>query len=195
MREISEFLRSLNDRISKIEFRLAQLEYGNVILEETKVPSKRGEIEGKSYLNLPNGGIAKVVRVSFCDHCGRKATEFNICTKCGNKLCSRCFLVFRNKIYCLDCLKEILPLEKQEYQVLAAISNGIKSSKEISEILKIKKKDVIECKEVLSDYGLIERKGLLRFSDISVTNLGLEVLETYRKVYEQMGGIESVGET
>ena len=195
MREIIEFLGSLNDRISKIESRLAQLESSNIILEETKVPTRQGEIEGKSYLNLPNGGIAKIIRVSFCDDCGRKTNEFDICTKCGKKLCKYCFLIFRNRIYCLDCLKEILPLEKQEYQVLAAISDGIKTSREISDTLKIKRKDVIECKKVLLDKGLIERKGLLRFSDILVTNLGLEVLETYRKVYDQIGGIKSVGET
>jgi len=170
-------------KLSEIESRLARLEAGKVILEERKIPADVGELEGKTYYQTANGGIQKEIRVGVCDICGRSADSFNICVLCGRKLCENCSIVYRNQIYCRDCLHELLPLSKEEYKVLLAISKGIRALDELAEITKTKRAEVKACIKSLTERELIKNSSFLFFSDLKILGKGLEALATYRQVY------------
>jgi DNA-binding IclR family transcriptional regulator len=76
-----------------------------------------------------------------------------------------------------------LPLTREEYKVLVAIANGLRSVEEIAEATKLRKENVRACEESLIEKGLIERKGFLFFSEPSTLEKGLEAITTYRQVY------------
>lgn len=177
--EETEILRKLNE----IEFRINQLETGRVILEERKIPANLGELEGKTYYQTASGGIQKEVRVGVCDLCGRNADHFNICVGCGRKLCEDCSIIYRNKVYCKDCLYGLLPLTKEEYKVLLAVSNGIKSLDDLTELTKMKRSEVKSCIKSLTEKEIIEDSTFLFFSDLKILDKGMEALAAYRQVY------------
>jgi hypothetical protein len=175
--------RRLDQKLEDIERRLKQLELGRVVLDEKKVLARERELEGKTYFQSENGGIVKEVRVPVCDLCGRKSESFNACVGCGKKLCNSCGILFENKIYCADCLNEILPLTKQEYKVLVAIVNDLKSLDGIAVAAKIKKDLIMECEKNLEKKGLIRSKGFVFFKEIEVSDKGLEAIATYRQLF------------
>jgi hypothetical protein len=172
-----------NERLNRIESRLTQLESGRIILEEREIPSAKGEIKGKTYLQTPDGGVIKEVRIGICDACGRRGEEFNICVSCGHKLCEGCSVSYRRKIYCRDCLSELLPLTKEEYKILLGISKGITTISELNKLTKIRKAEVRAYIESLTEKEFIEKASFLFFSNMKVLEKGLEALTVYRQVY------------
>jgi len=182
---IIDLLRRLAQKISELKPKIDEMIEGSIIFEETKVPARQGEFEGKTYSYLPNGGLVKEIRISVCDECGRKGEELDICSKCGKKVCINCSLIFRNKIYCKECMSQIIPLEKEDYEILKAIYEGNKSLIKISRVTKINKEKVREIRRNLLELGLIEKKGVLFFATYELTELGEEALETYSKIYDR----------
>ena len=183
---MSEFLRLLEDlkeRISRVERRLSNLESGRIIFDERKVVGNQGEIEGKRYIELPGGGIAKEISVPVCDFCGKKLDSFYICVECGKKVCDECAIRHRNRNLCVECLKRELPLEKREYKVLVAVANGITCVRKISRVTRIGKKGIKLIVEGLRKRGFIEKEGFFLFSNLYTTDSGLEAISAYRQVY------------
>ena len=182
-REKEGLLRHILSRIEELEDRVTRLT-SRSILDERKVPAREGEFEAKSFFENQNG-VFKEVRVGYCDMCGRKPEEFNICTSCKRKLCKECSIEFNNRVYCFDCINEILPLNKEEYCVLAAIADGIKDLDSLEKVLKMKKEKIMECLKNLVEEQFVEIKGFLFFSEIRVLNDGLEALKVYRPYYKE----------
>jgi hypothetical protein len=183
MDELIRLLRRLNDKIDRIEITLSEIGLNKIVLDEQKVFAKEGELEGKTYASTIDGGLIKQTRIPVCDFCGAKSEEFDACISCGKKLCNNCKILFENRIYCIDCLEEILPLTKQEYKVLVAIANKLRSLDEIAIVTKIKKDLIRECKKNLEKNGLISSKGFLFFKETDVLDKGLEAIAAYRQVY------------
>ena len=181
--ELTLLLRKLNERINRLEDKLTQLEYNKLILEERKLPAGLGEFAGKRYSRTADGGVVKEIRIGVCDICGRRSEEFNICVKCGRKLCELCSISFRNEIVCRDCLAALLPLTKQEYKILFAISKGINSPEDLAEFTKIKRNEVKVCIKSLAEKELIENSTFLFFSELKILDKGLEALAVYKQVY------------
>jgi hypothetical protein len=181
--DLIRLLRRLNDKIDRIEITLSEIGLNKIVLDEHKVFAKEGELEGKTYASTIDGGLIKQTRIPVCDFCGAKSEEFNACISCGKKLCNNCKILFEKRIYCVDCLKEILPLTKQEYKVLVAIANKLRSLDEITMVTKIKKDWIREYKKNLEKNELIGSKGFLFFKETDVLDKGLEAIAAYRQVY------------
>ena len=193
--EVYEALKRIADRLEHLEARLSRLESQRLVLEERRVASREGELEGKTYLSLPDGGLIKETRVPFCDVCGKQTEKFNLCKGCGRKLCSSCSMLYKNRVYCPDCLNELLPLTKEEYKVLASLANGLKDLKKIAEISSIRIEEVRACLKSMLDKSLIEEEGFLFFTDFTVLDKGLEALATYRQVYGNEEDVTSFEES
>jgi len=183
MAEVLRLLEELNERISRIEGRLSKLESERVIFDERKVVGSEGELEGKKYLALPGGGIAKEVSVAVCDVCGKKLDDFFVCVNCGRKLCDDCAIRHRNRHVCLECLKEEIPLTKKEYKILVAVANGVTNVGEVSRVTRIRKESVKRGVEELREREFLEKEGFFVFSKLFVTDLGMEAIGVYRQVY------------
>jgi len=181
--ELILVIKKLTEKISEIEERLSQLESGKIILEERKIPSKEGELEGRTYFSTSTGGVIKEIRIGVCDICGRKSDEFDICVSCKRKLCKECSIIYENQVYCKDCLYEKLPINKEEYKVLLYISRGFEDVEDIINATNLRKETVLSCIKSLSDKGYIQISSFLFFSDINVLDSGFEALKTYSKVY------------
>jgi hypothetical protein len=173
----------INERLNRIEARSTQLESGRIILEEREIPSAEGELKGKTYFQTPDGGVIKEVRIGICDECGRRGEEFNICVSCGHKLCEGCSVSYRRKIYCRNCLSELLPLAKEEYKVLLGIFHGLKTIEELNKVTKIKEAEIRAYIESLARKEFIENSSFLFFLDVKMLEKGLEALTVYRQVY------------
>lgn len=189
MEEVAHLLRRLCERVEMLEARVSQLESGRVVLDERVVAAKEGELGGKAYTSLPGGGLIKETKIPFCDICGRKAGEFNICIGCGRKLCVECSVAYQSKVYCANCLSEALPLTKEEYKVLVAIANSLTDLGKIAEASNLEVSRVRACVRGLADKSLVSVKGLLLFRELSILDKGLEAIAAYRQVY---GGDEDV---
>jgi hypothetical protein len=181
--EIVRVLKQLNNRISEVELRLDRVEGNRIIFDERKIMAREREIDGKTYFSTPNGGILKEVRIPFCDVCGRKEEDFNICTSCHHKICNSCSISYRNQIYCKYCLSEILPLTKEEYKVLLGIFHGLKTIEELNKVTKIKEAEIRACIESLTKKEFIENSSFLFFFDVKILEKGLEALTVYRQLY------------
>jgi hypothetical protein len=169
--------------LRNIDERLAKLESGNIIFDERRVIAGKGEFEGKTYTTLPSGGIVKEIKVCYCDDCGRKSEEYNVCTACGKKLCNDCSVTYRGRIICYDCARKEIPLDREDYEVLNLIAMGFQNAKEISEILMMNKDEVIERWLELLNLGLIEKKGFSIYSRFELTAAGREALNIFSQIY------------
>lgn len=182
MENLARLLRTLNERMNQMDSRLDQIESSKLVLEERKIIAGEKELEGKTYLSRQDGGIIKEVRVGVCDVCGKRCSEFNACTNCGRKLDEACSIVFRNKVYCADCLNQIVPLSKQEYMLLEGIARDV-PLKALGNISKIKEDELKACENSLAEKRLIEQKGFLFFQETKILDTGLEALDVYTQVY------------
>jgi len=82
-------------------------------------------------------------------------------------------------------MSQIIPLEKEDYEVLKAIYERNESLIKISRVTKIDKEKVREIRRNLLELGLIQKKGVLFFATYELTELGEEALETYSKIYDR----------
>jgi len=180
--EIVRLLERLNERLDGIETRLSQIESSKVILDEKKIIAREKELEGKTYFQTGDGGVVKEIRIPVCDVCGRGSEKYNVCISCGRKLCEACSILFQNRVHCLDCLNERLPLTKQEYKLLTAIANGVRLD-EFVDLAKMKKDEIKAFEKSLVEKQLIEKKGFLLFYETAILDRGLEAISAYRQVY------------
>lgn len=163
---------------------MAQLRLSRILMDERKIVTNDRELEGKTYIQTEDGGILKEVRVPVCDVCGRQNDQYNSCTGCRRKLCRDCSIRYMNRIFCLDCLQELLPLTKKEYKVLLAVQYGLDKNK-IEEAMRAKAEEVNKCFKSLREKCYIETKGFLFFHEAKILEKGIEALETYRQVYDK----------
>lgn len=176
-------LKRLLEKLGDIEKKIDQNQT-RVMMEETTTIADEGEWGGKSYFQqAADGGIIKQIRIPVCDICGRRSENFNSCTQCRKKICPDCSIMYLNRIFCLDCLQELLPLTKQEYKVLMMISCGINDSHLISSVTRIKREEVGACKQRLKVKGFIKVSGFLFFTETEVLEKGIEALNVYSRVY------------
>jgi len=182
--DLVKLLKRLSDKMNEIDERLARLESSNIVFEERMVPTKRGEFEGKTYFRTEEGGIVKESRIPLCDVCGRRGGEFNVCVGCCKKLCKECEIVFQGKIYCSECLEEIMWLSKGEFKVLLAIWKNVPLEL-LKELARMRSDEVEACVESLLEKGLIELRGFLFFKEFRVLDRGLEAISAYKRVYSK----------
>jgi hypothetical protein len=175
-------LKRLLERLRDLEKRVEQ-NHAQVMLEETSTIAKEKEWGGKSYLQQTDGGIIKHIRIPVCDICGRISDQFSSCSQCKKKLCPDCSIIYLSRVFCVECLQELIPLTKQEYKILMAIFYGIRDNNSISNITKIDQDEVSLYKRNLKEKGFITIKGFLFFTETQLLEKGIEALSVYDKVY------------
>jgi hypothetical protein len=175
-------LKRLLERLRDLEKKVEQ-NHAHVMLEETSTIAEEKEWGGKSYFQQTDGGIIKHVRIPVCDICGRSSDQFSSCSQCKKKLCSDCSIIYLNRVFCIECLQELVPLTKQEYKILMAIFYGIRDNNSISNITKIDQGEVSLYKRNLKEKGFITIKGFLLFTETQLLEKGIEALYVYDKVY------------
>jgi len=182
---LEQMLTQFDTRLNRIEDRLNQLESSrNIILDERRVTERAGQLGGRTLYSSPAGGIQREIRVLTCDACGsRMEEEFIICQGCGRKLCDSCAIAYQNTNLCVNCLRNLIPLTKQAYKVLVAIANEVKDVRAIPRITRMVKDDVVNWRNCLLVLGLIVKKGVSIFSEVCITDNGLDAIGAYRQVF------------
>jgi len=175
-------LKRLLERLRDLEKKVEQ-NHAHVMLEETSTIAEEKEWGGKSYLQQTDGGIIKHVRIPVCDICGRSSDKFSSCSQCKKKLCPDCSIIYLSRVFCIECLQELIPLTKQEYKILMVIFYGIRDNNSISSITKIDQDEVSLYKRNLKEKGFITIKGFLLFTETQLLEKGIEALYVYDKVY------------
>ncbi len=176
-------LKRLLERLKDLEKKVDQNQT-HVIMEEISTIANEKEWGGKSYLRQPtDGGIIKHIRIPVCDICGRSSDQFSSCTQCKKKLCPDCSIIYLNRVFCIDCLQELIPLTKQEYKILRAISYGVHDTNSISSVTRINQEEVCLYKRSLKERGFITIRGFLLFTETQLSEKGVEALSVYDKVY------------
>jgi hypothetical protein len=182
---IEQVLLKFDNRLKDIENRLSQIETKNqTLLNETQVPEEPRLLGGRTISLLPSGTLERTIRLPVCDICGRRLQEeFVVCHSCGKKLCEKCIVAFDNRNYCLECLRNILPLTKKSFKVLMAIANEITCIETISDLTRMSRAEVRECISELLQLQLIAKKGASVFSKIQATDNGMEAIGVFSRIY------------
>jgi len=185
VQSLEQMLTQFDTRLDSIENRLNQLESNrNIILDERRVTERVGHLGGRTFITSPTGGIQREIRICVCDLCGSRIEEdFAICQGCGRKLCISCAIAYQNTSLCVNCLGNRIALTKQAYKVLVALANEVKDVRAISRITKIAKDDVMSWRNHLLTLGLIVKRGFSIFSEVCITDGGLEAIGAYRQVF------------
>jgi len=159
-------------------------------LDERTVAESARHLGGRTIYAAPAGGIQREIRVLTCDTCGRRMEEeFIICQGCERKICNSCAIRYQNTHLCVNCLGNHIPLTKQAYKVLVAIANDVTDVRTISKITKIVKDDVVNWRNSLLALGLVVKRGILFFSEVCITDSGLDAIGAYRQVFGEDGDI------
>jgi len=186
---IEQTLLKFNERLEEVDKRLSRIEVQQsrrTILNETQVPESPKLLGGRTLMTSDSGTLERLIRLPVCDICGNRLDQdFFICSSCGKKICKsgRCGASFHNKTYCVECLKELLPLSKKHFKVLVLIASDVTDIKTISDLTKINKNEVRTCFEELLKLELIAKKGASIFSKIQATDYGIEAIGAYHQVY------------
>jgi hypothetical protein len=176
-------LRRINKRLDELE---RKIEFGRIILEDRKEEANEGELDNKVYYSTPDGGIIKTTKVRmFCDWCGRRNDNFDMCVVCGKKICNECSIHFEGKILCPECLGTLHPLSKEEFKVLKSLASEIKDLDTIATLARIKIDKVRKCVRSLIEKGLIQKEGFFPFYEINLLDQGVEVLNAYEQVFQR----------
>jgi hypothetical protein len=183
---IEQVLSKFDSRLKEVERKLSQIEAQQPqrILNETHVPESPHLLGGRTLSTSASGSLERLIRLPVCDICGKRLNQdFIVCFSCGKKLCEKCIVPFDNKNYCIECLKEIIPLSKKSFKVLVSIANEVTDIETISDITKISKGEVRACFVELSELKLITKRGASIFSKIQVSDNGMEAIGAFRRVY------------
>lgn len=166
-------------------------EYKRILIEEKYIPEEQRLLGSKTTYVLTDGSILKEVKISFCDSCGYILSEgiIGLCSSCQGKTCQTCTIIHENKIYCRDCSKAFLSIEKEQFIILYGVANEI-SLKKIKKFSFINLGNLKEHLSSLIERGLIERKGVSFFKQYSPTDIGLSVLSTCEQIYQREGDIQ-----
>jgi len=169
-----EFLKSLDERLKRLE-EIAERE--NILIEE-KIPDSG--LGGKE-LFKSGKGISRIIKLPFCDICGKELKEdFYLC-RCNKKVCSDCVIKYENRVYCLECFESLLPISRKTYKVLLAIRNEITGNRKIRKISKMGKEEIKKSILELSELGFVRKEGLLR--RLRITDDGLIALDMCEQIY------------
>ncbi|HDJ89279.1 MAG TPA: hypothetical protein ENG40_01125 [Thermoprotei archaeon] len=138
-------------------------------------------------ISFKNGLERVERRVSpyYC-RCGRPIGRSNSykCHHCGRILCNRCAVEFHGEIHCDRCIRIYHHnLSKKDYYVLLCIFTGIDRNDRIKSFLGL---DSSELKNIIGKLvwnNYLVSKGLFIFKRYSLSQLGLEALTLYDKIY------------
>ena len=182
LEEIVGRLNGLEERLNKLESSQSSQSF-QPVLQESSIPESFGLLGGRTILQS-SAGLQKIVRIPCCDICGARLNdEFKICDRCRRKLCKECSIIYENKVCCIECLKEIIPLTKEAYKVLLCIANGITNTKVLAELVKLRESDVEELLEGLVKLELVKKEGLFVFSNFKITHQGIVAICAYKQAY------------
>ena len=181
---MEQMLTHFENRLNTLENRLNQLDPNrNVILNERRVVERPGQLGGRTFTTSSTGTVQREIRICTCDICGHRIDEDFIICSCGKKICNSCAITYQNRNLCIDCLRNLIPLTKQAYKVLVAMANGVTDSNAISRITRIVKDDIVNLRNQLFALDLIIKRGISIFSELSITDKGLEAIGAYRQVF------------
>ena len=164
------------------KFVIEKIEMAGEVIKEPILSKSTREISGEN--------IHRKVTFSpyFCE-CGRPINKENAvrCSHCQRLIEKSCSFEYQNSIHCRSCLKEFhgIELSKKEYFILLCIESGISKPKDISKTTGI---DVDEVKKTLEKFlgNYLTNKPHSFFSkELRLTQLGIEALTVYSKVYKK----------
>lgn len=124
----------------------------------------------------------------FCE-CGRPINKENAvrCSHCERLLERSCSFEYQNHIHCSVCLEKFhgIKLDKKEYFILLCVHLGILKPKNISKVTGIDLDEIEETIQKFLGKYLAEEHHSLFFKELRLTELGLEALTIYGKVYKK----------
>jgi len=180
-KELVEFLRSLDARLSVLESRPPSR---TPSLTSIKYPSPYLESSEKL---LTADGLQTITTVPVCSVCHKAlAGDYYSCSHCSRMLCQECAIIHNNRAHCEDCIREFhVDLSRRDYFVLIAFANGLKDFGKISEAISAAKEDVGDSATVLLSSNLvtIEKRCLGLLHGYKLTDLGLLAVQVYRRIY------------
>jgi predicted transcriptional regulator len=188
--EIKKELQQLRTWLSQVDSRITQMESqrqqqsSQPLLSEVRVPEREKGILGGRTVTSQGSGLQREIRTPVCDICGKALTEdFSVCAKCGRKLDQACVKIFKGQKICFECLRRDVPIQPRDYLVLACVANRVSDVATISKLTKVPEENVRTSIDDLLSAGLIEKKGMLLFSELQITDEGMNAFSAYRSVF------------
>jgi hypothetical protein len=185
LQQLRTWLGQVDGRLSQMESRQPQPTRQPSLLNEVKVPERKtGFLGGRTVSMSPDGGLERRIKVGVCDVCGKVLGEdFSVCGKCGRKLDQDCVKVFKAQRICFECLRVMVPLQPRDYLMLACVANNVTDVGTLSKLTKIPRDHVRTSIGDLLSARLIEKKGMLVFSELQITDEGMNAFSAYRGVF------------
>jgi DNA-binding MarR family transcriptional regulator len=186
LESICNALSQVSTKLTEFDERLNRLETSQALMIEQRIPAEIGQLGGKTLSTSVTGAVQRRISLSFCDSCGKRTEEANLilCYTCSHKVCKSCLVKLDVDFLCVQCLNNRVPLSKEEFKVLAVVTNEIEKVSEIGKITKMGKDDVRATISDLQQRNLVKKKGILLTSRLEVTHDGLEAYGAYRSVYD-----------
>jgi len=184
LQQLRTWLGSLDGRLGQVESQRRQ-ESSQPILDEIRVAERRpGILNGRTVSTSPTRSLVREFRVGVCSTCGGAlGEEFSICSKCGGKLDTKCMKTYKGQKICFSCLQKEVPIQPHDYLVLACVANNITDVATLSKLTKIPGDRVKASIGDLLSAGLIEKKGWIVFSELQITDEGMNAFSAYRSVF------------
>ncbi|QLH11230.1 hypothetical protein [Nitrosarchaeum sp. AC2] len=154
---------------------------GRILMGERWFVAPKKELGGTEMFQTEGGNFNNRYQV-FCDVCGIKVDpdKITICQEQQHKTCSECFVRFEQKNICVDCLKEKVPLSKQQFKILVSVFSGICWTHGLHSVTHMPKFAIERTISELAELGYVQKKRILW---MEITDVGLDVLTAYRTVY------------
>jgi len=183
--DLKKVLETLIKELEELKARIhSENRSENIILEEKHIPEKDRAIHRRIFLSSDSGQVKKIITHPICEVCGNLlSASFTICQTCGRRICSSCLVRYNGKIFCTNCLLEMIPLDKKDFKLLFLLTYQINRIREITELSGMTKEEVLNSLEKLIGYKFVLKRGFLFFSEIIPSEDGLSVLASYSKVY------------
>jgi hypothetical protein len=185
IKQLRAWVGAIDSRVTQLESRRPQPTDQSTLLNEVKLPERNtGFLGGRTVSMSPEGGLERQIKVGVCDVCGKVLGEdFSVCVKCGRKLDQDCVKVFKAQRICFECLRAMVPLQPRDYLMLACVANNVTDVATLSKLTKIPRDNVKTSIGDMLSAGLIEKRGMVVFSELRITDEGMNAFSAYRSVF------------
>ena len=129
--------------------------------------------------------VEKRISPYYC-RCGRPIGRLNSykCHHCGRILCNKCAVEFHEEFHCDRCIRVYHHnLSKKDYYTLLCIFVGLGKLDKIRSLLGLERRDLKNIVQKLIWNKYLTEKGFFIFKKYSLSQLGLEALTLYDKIY------------
>jgi hypothetical protein len=193
--EVRREIDTLRARIRDLEANLptnTQLSTPNIRMEDLNVagPITLEPVIGRVRREYELGDRIvqrKVDEVLFC-RCGRRLDQTRVlrCQRCSQLVCEDCAVLYRRRVHCLWCFKQVHNWTKTDYKIFLCIASGITDTNNIFRITGVLPGTIRKSARKFRDVYVTRKASCFReffFSVPRITDAGADALAVYDKLF------------